>query len=135
MDIAFQTFLQGRYVILENGCWIWIDKRYDDDYGRVVYDGVRYVAHRASYIAFVGPIPNGVILHHTCTTPKCIAPTHLQPTTRVEHQKFHTATHCIWGHEFTPENTYVNPRSKQRFCRECKRRNERQRYYRSIPDN
>lgn len=35
-------------------------------------------------------------------------------------------THCKHGHEFTPENTYVNPKTGQRFCRTCGRKATRQ---------
>jgi len=30
-------------------------------------------------------------------------------------------THCIEGHEFTPENTYVNPTTGHRKCRTCQK--------------
>lgn len=36
-------------------------------------------------------------------------------------------THCINGHEFTPENTYVWPKTGKRVCRAC----QRERSYRS----
>jgi Recombination endonuclease VII len=29
-------------------------------------------------------------------------------------------THCIHGHEFTKENTYLDPKGHQRACRTCK---------------
>lgn len=29
-------------------------------------------------------------------------------------------THCKWGHEFTPENTYREPSGKGRACRTCR---------------
>lgn len=35
-------------------------------------------------------------------------------------------THCIRGHEFTPENTYITPRGT-RNCKECRRTNQRER--------
>lgn len=31
-------------------------------------------------------------------------------------------THCKYGHEFTPENTYVNPTNGKRNCKQCMRR-------------
>jgi|HubBroStandDraft_2_1064218.scaffolds.fasta_scaffold255805_2 hypothetical protein len=37
-------------------------------------------------------------------------------------------THCIYGHEFTPENTYVWSGNAKRMCRTCHA--ERQRKYR-----
>jgi hypothetical protein len=38
-----------------------------------------------------------------------------------------SATHCVHGHEFTTENTYVTPRG-YRYCRACGRRRSRQKY-------
>lgn len=36
------------------------------------------------------------------------------------------STHCGWGHEMTPENTYLRPDGKGRNCRTCiKRRTEK----------
>ena len=34
-------------------------------------------------------------------------------------------THCVHGHEFTPENTYIRP-TGNRSCRECNRRHARE---------
>lgn len=39
-------------------------------------------------------------------------------------------THCKRGHEFTPENTYINPSNKSRNCRTCDRLTDRVRYIR-----
>lgn len=35
-------------------------------------------------------------------------------------------THCKRGHGFTPENTYINPASGNRSCRECSRAYKRE---------
>lgn len=46
----------------------------------------------------------------------------------------HEKTHCKYGHEFTPENTYYRSSKKQknqRICIECKHRIDRARYHRS----
>ena len=40
-------------------------------------------------------------------------------------------THCIRGHEFTPENTRF--RNGRRECRECCRMRDRERYHRNAP--
>jgi hypothetical protein len=38
-------------------------------------------------------------------------------------------THCVNGHEFTPENTWVD-KGGTRHCRECHRLKELSRYHR-----
>lgn len=36
-------------------------------------------------------------------------------------------THCPHGHEYTPENSYIAPDGKKRYCRECNRAAARKR--------
>lgn len=59
-----------------SGCWIWLRALDGDGYG-VVGVGRWQRAHRASYRAFKGPIPTGVVIQHSCDTPCCVAPWHL----------------------------------------------------------
>lgn len=70
------------------GCWVWLGCRdgearlpTDDPrgrYGRFSLDGYRMTqAHRAAYILYVGPIPNGLHVLHRCDNPPCVNPAHL----------------------------------------------------------
>lgn len=64
----------------ESGCWIWlgtIGKGVYNRYGTLSYKGKRLSAHRASYLAFVGPIPEKHYICHHCDTPECVNPSHL----------------------------------------------------------
>ena len=123
----------------ETGCWIWQRALDRDGYG-VMQATRRDSAHRVAYLAFIGPIPDGRVLDHTChstdrTCPggndclhrRCVNPAHLEPVTPGENTQRGTSpsalnarkTHCHRGHEFTPENTYVW--SGGRSCRACQR--------------
>ncbi|MDE3022306.1 MAG: HNH endonuclease [Pseudomonadota bacterium] len=41
------------------------------------HDGKNQTAHTVAYSVFVGPIPKGLHVRHTCDTPACINPEHL----------------------------------------------------------
>jgi hypothetical protein len=80
-------------------------------------------AHCVIYEATVGEIPAGLELDHTCKVIACVNPAHLEPVTRLENmrRRYATYTHCVNGHEYTPENTYIRPASGHRDCRACMR--------------
>ena len=109
-------------------CWPWTGAHVPRGYGFLtvsVGDGrVTIYAHRLAYEMFVGPIGEGLTIDHLCRNPACVNPAHLEPVTMRENlmrgdtltaQKA-AQTHCVHGHEFTPENTYV----KANGCRLCK---------------
>lgn len=72
--------------VRDDGCWIWTaSKVTNTGYGQ--FGHMR--AHRASYEFFIGPIPDGHDLHHTCGVKLCVNPDHLEPMTPLEHQPLH----------------------------------------------
>ena len=86
------------------GCWIWIaarDKRASTPYGKISIwvpergKPVMHQAHIVSYETFIGPVPPGHEIDHTCRYGFCICPDHLeavQPLTNKERRIFkHTA--------------------------------------------
>lgn len=58
-------------------CWLWTASNCNG-YGRFLYQGKLWVAHRISYSAINGEIPEGEQIDHKCHTPSCVNPEHLQ---------------------------------------------------------
>jgi len=121
-----------------SGCWIWmsaVQNRHAPDSrarGTVLRNAVQMPAYRAFYEKRHGSVA-GLSLHHTCHTPLCCNPDHLEPMTKEQHALHHfeetgvyriasahrakmTCPNCGSGYTF-------DGRSRQ--CVPC--RNERQR--------
>lgn len=70
--------LMERTTMSPSGCWEWNKFRNRDGYGQFFVSAWREkLAHRVSYITFVGPIPDGLRVLHRCDNPSCIRPSHL----------------------------------------------------------
>lgn len=112
-----------------SGCWLWFGAGNGWGYGSLGRGGKAYAAHRLMYEALVGPIPPGLQIDHLCRVRSCVNPTHMEPVTqRVNLLRGQTVvarqaaqTHCVHGHAFTEDNTWVSKKGK-RGCRACNRR-------------
>lgn len=113
-----------------DGCWEWIGYCMPQGYGRFM----QQMAHRVSYDLFIGNVPDGFDLDHTCHTldcpggrdcphRRCVNPYHLEAVTRQTnlsrgHHNNRGRTHCRRGHEFK-EGSYWLTTKGSRQCMAC----------------
>lgn len=111
------------------GCWRWEASTSHDGYGRMVV-GSRLTkrhwkyTHRLMFEHFYGDVPYGLVLDHLCKNRACCNPSHLEAVSQRENllrgdgvtADRAAQTHCVRGHEFTPENTRIASNG----CRKCR---------------
>ena len=136
----------SRIEINADGCWLWKGGQ-SGDYGQFWKENYdRCKAHRASYEIFIGEIPDGMDVCHTCDVKKCVRPTHLFVGTRKDNMQDASSkgriyrggantpwtrllTHCKRGHPLSGDNlckvNSSNPKYKnRRICKECTKQNK-----------
>lgn len=116
------------------GCRTWIGHCDKDGYGKVnatLPDGTPvYLAHRMTWLYFVGPIPDGLEIDHSCKNRSCINPDHLQLVTHAENIALNNyktnhrngvKTHCLNGHLLAGENIRLQRwgSTVMRHCKIC----------------
>lgn len=133
----------GRKLRQVGECLEWQGARHKFGYGQFrVGNGTKrgkmIYAHRFAYELEHGPIPDGMEVLHTCDNPPCCRGSHLVLGTQMENMQdmnrkgrrrfgVHVKkTHCVHGHAFTVENTYIDKQG-WRACRTCHRIAERER--------
>lgn len=119
----------------DNGCWHWQGTILKAGYGQLKHKQQHWLAHRFFYEELRAPIPDGMLLDHTCHNDsdclggntclhrRCVNPFHLEPVThQVNIARGRNAndkkTHCPQGHEYSEQNTYVTSQG-HRLCKTC----------------
>lgn len=118
------------HVTFTDTCWLWHGAKTANGYGKTRRGGKTIGAHRWAYFLEYGELPpRPLVLDHTCGTPSCVRPAHLEPVTQGENLRRGPTTliarnvaktQCPQGHPYTLE------KDGTRSCRECKmlRRNK-----------
>lgn len=116
----------------DSGCWLWTGFMRPDGYANSRYKWHKTLAHRVSYMAFKGPIPEGLVIDHICRVRHCVNPEHLRAITFRENvligisptARHARQTHCLRGHPLSGDNVYLwhdKLGRTGRICRSCRR--------------
>jgi len=111
------------------GCWSWNGEHGPTGYSVFsIAKGRAARAHRFSYEALIGPIPEGLSLDHLCRDRGCVNPYHLEPVTHLVNVRRGASCRatdevCAHGHPWTEESTAYYHGT--RYCRVCNREHVR----------
>jgi hypothetical protein len=87
-------------------CWEWTAAKDRCGYGRIWHNNTNQTAHTVAYTTFVGSIPDGRHVLHSCDNPSCINPDHLSLGTHADNMRDKSIRGRISGDK--------NPMSKKR---------------------
>lgn len=87
-EATVEEYITNRTTRAENGCLLWRGGSTKRP-GWFSYKGysVSTNAPLAVYTILVGPVPEGLLLRHTCDNPRCVELTHLVPGTSKQNRQ------------------------------------------------
>jgi hypothetical protein len=79
-DGVLQRMMAKVVMNYPTGCWEYCGCRFKKGYGNIRVggkSGKNRGTHRVSYELHIGPIPDGLLVMHSCDNPPCVNPDHL----------------------------------------------------------
>lgn len=136
-DAQYLAKLKARCNLTEAGCWEFRGFRHfsrawkgGSGYGSMACRGKNWRTNRLAFTLAKGPIPDGLVVRHTCDNQCCCNPDHLITGTQKENigdciargnQQFHPShhTHCPRGHAYAEDGRFT--KQGWRACVVCQR--------------
>jgi hypothetical protein len=106
-NMSIKDKLSERFTIKQDGCWEWLAGKDKNGYGRIWHNNQNSTAHTVAYSIFVGPIPDGLHIRHSCDNPSCINPDHLELGSHADNMKDKSIRERVHG-EKNPNAKYTD---------------------------
>lgn len=75
--LTLQQYIKSKVKVTKDGKWLWQGCFFRGKYGQAMWKGEHWRAHRLSYTAFVGEIPEGMCVCHKNDCPQDVNPENL----------------------------------------------------------
>lgn len=74
-----------------DGCLEWTGGVDRHGHGKINHEGVWWSTHKLVWTTRIGPIEEGMVVHHMCENKRCVNIAHLQLLTHAAHTAHHNA--------------------------------------------
>lgn len=116
-----ERFKKKYKVDLNSGCWLWQGKP-NFGYGTFYMKEKIYPAHRASFILFVNPISDDLMVCHKCNNGLCVNPHHLYAGSHANNMRDLKKAGTLAGENNPNYGVQCSPEIRRKYINSFKQR-------------